>query len=95
MKQKDAGPRGRRFWLSGGIAATLTALVGLALFHFPIGGGLTRSSFDLPFALHGGLQITNVAIIYLDEVSHEELKQPIMLPWDRSLHARLIEQLTA
>jgi sigma-B regulation protein RsbU (phosphoserine phosphatase) len=95
MKRKTATQQGRRFWLSGGIAATLTALVGLVLFLFPIGGGITRSSFDLPFALRGDLSVTNVAIIYLDEASHMELHQPTTAPWDRSLHAKLVEQLTA
>ena len=95
MKQKGATKQGNRFRLSGGIAATLTALVGLTLFLFPIGGGITRSSFDLPFALRADLTATNVAIVYMDEASHTELHQPTTAPWDRSLHAKLVEQLTA
>jgi serine phosphatase RsbU (regulator of sigma subunit)/CHASE2 domain-containing sensor protein len=81
--------------LSGGVAAVLTAVVGVCLLKFPIGDGVTRSSYDLPFALRGNLSVTNLAIVYLDEVSHEELRQPTTAPWDRSLHAKLVEQLTA
>jgi len=95
MKPLAYGGKGSRFWLSGGITATLGGLIGLALFLFPVGGGITRSSFDLPFELRGDLSVTNVAIVYLDITSHEDLKQPITAPWDRSLHAKLVEQLTA
>ena len=82
-------------WLGGSIAALLAAFVGLVLFLFPIGGGVVRSSFDLPFALRGDLAVTNTAIIYLDEASHSQLGQPMTAPWDRSLHARLVDQLSA
>ena len=95
MKPRTSGRKGGRFWLSGGITATLAGLIGLALFLFPVGGGITRSSFDLPFALRGNLPVTNAAIVYLDKISHEELNQPTTAPWDRSLHASLVEQLTA
>jgi CHASE2 domain-containing sensor protein len=95
MNARNSGVKGARFWLSSSITATLAALVGVALFHFPIGGGVTRTSYDLPFALRGNLPVTNVAVIYMDEASHAELKQPVLLPWDRSLHAQLIEQLSA
>ena len=89
------GQSAGRYWLSGGIAAALTALTGLALFLSPAGGGLARLSFDLPFAMRANLSVTNAVIIYLDEASHRELNQPMMAPWDRSLHAQLVEQLTA
>jgi len=95
MKLRASGRKGGRLWLSGGITITLTALIGLALFLFPAGGGIKRASFDLPFVLRGNLPVTNAAIIYMDEQSHAELNQPMMMPWDRALHARLIEQLTA
>ena len=95
MKQRASGRNSSRFWLSGGIAFVLTALIGVCLRTFPIGDGITRSSYDLPFALRGNLPATNVAIVYLDKVSHDELNQPTTAPWDRSLHAKLVEQLTA
>ena len=95
MRPRASGRKDSRFWLSGGVASVLTALMGAFLLLFPVGGSVTRLSFDLPFALRSDLSVTNAAIVYLDEVSHEELKQPMMAPWDRSLHARLIEQLTA
>jgi len=95
MKPWAFGRKESRFWLAGGAASVLTALVGAVLLLFPVGGGVTRSSFDLPFALRSDLAVTNVAIVYLDEASHRELNQPMNAAWDRSLHAKLIEQLTA
>ena len=82
--------------LAGSVVALLSMLVGVVLLYSPIsGGGLVRLSYDLPFALRGDVAVTNVAIVYLDEASHRELNQPMTAPWDRSLHAKLIEQLTA
>ena len=34
-------------------------------------------------------------IVYLDEESHSRLKQPMNEPWDRRLHARLVDRLVA
>jgi adenylate cyclase len=95
MKLSNSAKGTLRFWLSGSISAVLTAVAGLTLFLFPIGGGITRSSFDLPFALRSNLEVTNVVIVYLDEASHAGLNQSMTAPWDRSLHAQLIDQLTA
>ena len=94
MKQTPSN-RKARYWLAGAVATGLTAAFGLVLFLFPIGGGVTRFSYDLPFALRSDLAVTNAVVVYLDEASHKELNQPMTAPWDRSLHARLIDQLTA
>ena len=95
MRLKGSKKNTNPYWLVGGIASVLTALVGVSLLLFPVGGSMTRLSFDLPFALRSDLTVTNVAIVYLDEASHRDLNQPMTAPWDRSLHAKLIEQLTA
>lgn len=34
-------------------------------------------------------------MVYLNDEAHKELEQPLGLPWDRGIHARLIERLTA
>jgi sigma-B regulation protein RsbU (phosphoserine phosphatase) len=95
MKRAGTGKQTGRRWLSGGIAALLTAAVGLTLFWFPIGGGITRFSYDALFALRSNVAATNAVIVYMDEKSHTDLNQPFGAPWDRALHARLVEQLTA
>ncbi len=95
IKPGKFASRMRRQWLKGGIATVLISLIGLSLLCFPLGGGLTRVSYDVPFTLRRDILADDVALIYLDEVSHEELKQPLTMPWDRSLHAQLVERLTA
>ena len=95
MKLGNPSNRIRRRWLSGSIAALLTTAAGLALFLFPIGGGVTRFSYDALFGLRSNVPITNAVIVYLDEASHKELRQPLTAPWNRALHAQLVEQLTA
>src|SRR5689334_5375002 len=84
----------RRQWLSGGIAAILCAAFGWILFYCNLGGGITRLSFDFPFAFRGDRSADDARLIYMDEISHEKLNQPLTAPWDRSLHAALIDRLT-
>jgi adenylate cyclase len=80
------------------------ALVGLLLaaglevvLHFftKLGSGLENASYDLLFIARGDRPVEGAAIVYLDERSYEELHQPLNAPWDRALHARLIDRLAA
>lgn len=38
--------------------------------------------------------LDGVVVIYLDEESHQVLGEPYDAPWDRSIHARLVDKLT-
>jgi adenylate cyclase len=95
MKLGTTTSRIRRQGLTGTFSALWTLLFGLVLLFFPIGGGLTRLSYDLPFALRSNLAADGAVVVCMDEVSHTELNQPTTAPWDRSLHARLVDLLTA
>ena len=79
----------------GVIGAALAVGVGLALLFFKFGLGLVHLSYDLPFAVKPIVQPQDVVMVYLDDDSHKELNQPYNTPWDRALHARLIDRLTA
>ncbi len=78
----------------------MVLVVGLALLQpgSRVGKALIRASYDwsLDLALNERPSIRNsdVAIIYLDEASHRVLKQPLDKPWDRELHARLVDRLS-
>ncbi len=52
-----------------------------------------RLSYDLPFLFAPKSKIADVVIIKMDEQSHRELRQDYGKMWDRSLHARLLNQL--
>ena len=50
-------------------------------------------SFDLPFFKNAPLDNSEVVLVYLDEASHKALGQPFNAPWDRAIHAKLIQRL--
>jgi adenylate cyclase len=85
-------------WLGGAIGALLAVLLGLILDCLPFGRGLVNHSYDLFFAprLFAPrllLKPDEVRIVYLDDESHRDLNQPLNKPWDRALHARLLDYL--
>jgi adenylate cyclase len=77
------------------LAAALLGGLGLALYFQGAGDGLDRLSYDLPFLPRGKLAAPEVALVYVDDESGAALGQPPDRPWDRALHARLVERLTA
>jgi len=70
----------------------LTILLGVAvlLLRTP----LERWSFDIPHAIQPEVSISNVALVFMDDRSHTDLQQPYDGPWDRKLHAQLVQTLT-
>ena len=86
-------------WIAGTAGFVLVLLLGIGLPHlnFPLGKTLTRSSYDWCFDLSlydlPNIQTGEVVIVYVDEKSHHDLKQPFNKPWDRRIHARLLKRL--
>lgn len=58
-----------------------------------VGKGIRDSSYDFPFLFNQRTVPDEIVMIYIDEASHDDLKQPLALPWDRRLHADLINHL--
>ncbi|MBI4661176.1 MAG: adenylate/guanylate cyclase domain-containing protein [Verrucomicrobia bacterium] len=58
-----------------------------------LGRRLQQLGYDLLFGPRPIKIPTEAIIVYLDEVSHRELKQPFDKAWDRSFHARLLDRL--
>ena len=85
----------REHWRWAAFSSALTALVGILLLATPLGTAFERLSYDLPFAARSDIPVQDVVIVQMDEESHRVLKQPGTSAWDRSLHARLIDHLTA
>jgi adenylate cyclase len=88
----------RNGWDSFGggiIGALLATTIGVLLLYLKFGLGLIHLSYDLPYAIRPAIQPQEVVIVYLDDDSHQNLNQPYNAPWDRSLHARLLNRLTA
>jgi len=62
---------------------------------FPLGRPLVHASYDFLMVTRGDRPADEAVIVYLDEKSHQQLNQPLNTPWDRTLHAKLIDRLTA
>lgn len=84
-----------RPWFGCVTGGLLAAFAGFVFYNPHLGQGLINASYDLPLAYHAPRPPEDVVVVYVDEESREQLKQPWKLPWDRSLHARLLERLTA
>src|SRR6185436_16741312 len=56
---------------------------------------LKRTSYDLLHVMRGDARATEAVIIYMDDPSYDAMGQAWNAPWDRALHARLVDRLTA
>jgi len=81
-------------WRAATVCALLCAAAGWGLLT-PVGLRLAQWSYDLPFRVRGVVHATEAGLVYMDEQSHQDLNQPFDKPWSRSLHAQLLDRLTA
>lgn len=77
------------------IGAGLAIGSGLLLHEFAFGRGLTQTSYDLFLIKRNDKPANEAVLVYMDEISHLRLDQPLNAAWDRALHARLIDRLSA
>ena len=82
-----------RNWKSGAASAALAVLLGV---FFPALPWLADLSYDLPFAFASEGELEEPVLIYMDEDSELDLKQPGQhMGWNRGIHADLVRRLTA
>jgi CHASE2 domain-containing sensor protein len=75
------------------VGAALTALCGVALLNMPLGDMWIHASYDYLFRF-GSRAITNdVVLIMMDNDAYDYFHQTRGQPWDRELHARLLNKL--
>jgi CHASE2 domain-containing sensor protein len=81
----------RETWAAGKWGAVLAAVFGVVflLLRTP----LERWSYDLPQLGRPQVEIKEVAIVFMDDVSHALRNQPYDGAWDRSLQAELVDVL--
>jgi CHASE2 domain-containing sensor protein len=77
------------------VGAGLSIGVGWLLHEFPLGRGLTQASYDLLLVKRNDMPVNEAVLVYMDEISHLRLDQPLNAAWDRALHARIIDRLSA
>ncbi|TAK94046.1 MAG: adenylate/guanylate cyclase domain-containing protein [Verrucomicrobia bacterium] len=73
--------------------ALLASAVGFLLYEFNLGRRVKSASYDLLHIFRGDIPTGEAVIVYMDDASHGKLKQPFNAPWDRRLHAQLIDRL--
>src|ERR1039458_6736770 len=76
-------------WLAGGL---LILILTVALLTLPLGDGLAKLSFDLPFLFRGNLADTNVVVLREDRATLDALGQTNFPP-ARTVHAQLLDKL--
>ena len=89
---------GRLFSLRS-LAVTFAGIIfvsglGAACFYYPFGSPIDRLSYDLPFGWSLNRATPEIVLVVIDEKSARALSQPIDAPWDRKLHAQLVNTLT-
>ena len=82
-------------WVAGIAGALLSVTVGFVLHQYTAGSGIINLSYDLLTVAKPVTIPTNAVLVFMDEASHEKLGQPLNAPWDRALHAQLVDKLTA
>jgi CHASE2 domain-containing sensor protein/class 3 adenylate cyclase len=83
----------RRVARSPWIGAAISVLCGLVLWGTTLGDGLVNASFD-NLVRFGSRTVTNqVVIVFMDNEAFQALGQTRDKPWDRALHARLLDKL--
>src|SRR6266496_669792 len=100
LKLKSKLQENRR---TGAIGAASAVFLGLLfLMSATLGRGLNNLSYDFPFVVRAILPMlqppaptNDVVIVYMDDPSHRELNQRWLQPWDRALHAQLVDVLAA
>lgn len=56
---------------------------------------MVHLSYDFLTVIRGDRKTDEAVLVLLDERSHKQLNQPLNAPWDRALHAQMIDRLTA
>lgn len=86
----------KRLRFNAWLLALVVAALGWFLHDFAFGSGLVNLSYDLLHILRlSKIPAPEAVIVYLDEKSYLDLKQPQNKPWDRALYAAMIDRLTA
>jgi CHASE2 domain-containing sensor protein len=83
----------RHSWFASAAGAALAVLGGLLLWWTPLGDSWTNASYDCLFRF-GSRAVTNqVTLILMDNGAFDAFGQTRGRPWDRALHARLLNRL--
>jgi CHASE2 domain-containing sensor protein len=75
------------------IAGALTVLCGLTLWKIPLGETWENASYDYIFRFSARAVTQQVVLIVMDNEAYQAMGQERNLPWNRALHAQLLNRL--
>ncbi|MEW6160572.1 MAG: adenylate/guanylate cyclase domain-containing protein [Verrucomicrobiota bacterium] len=81
-------------WFGAGIGTLVTLAAGWICYFTYLGQYFREVSYDYSFFFSKDQPVNELIIVYMDDVSHRELRQDPNGLWDRSLHAKLVDRLT-
>ena len=90
MKAKATKPN--RF-LTSALGAALAVLGGLLLWQMSLGDAWVNASYDYLFRFGHHSATNKVTLILMDNAAFAQYHQPRGQPWDRALHAQLLNRL--
>jgi CHASE2 domain-containing sensor protein len=79
--------------LEPALGAVLVVSVGFVLWWSPLGDPWVRTSYDSLFRFGSRPVTNNVALILMDNDAYDHFQQTRDQPWDRALHAQLLDRL--
>jgi CHASE2 domain-containing sensor protein len=86
-------PAGKNKLFNFIFGAALTAICGLVLLSTPMGEPWVNASYDYLFRF-GSPAVTNqVVLVMMDNQAYDDFDQTREQPWDRGLHAKLLQRL--
>jgi CHASE2 domain-containing sensor protein len=80
---------------SSALGAALTVLCGLMLLKTPLGEAWRNASYDYLFRFGSSAVTNQVVLILIDNDAYNQFHQERGQPWDRALHAQLLNRLSA
>ncbi len=90
MKTKAIG---QREFFKSVPGAALAVLCGLMLWKMPLGEPWVNASYDYLFRFEARAVTNRVTLILMDNEAFDQFHQVRGQPWDRGLHARLLDRL--
>jgi len=75
------------------LGAVLVMLCGLLLWTSPLGEPWVNASYDYLFRFGAHAATNNATLIVMDNEAYDQFHQTRGQPWDRALHARLLNKL--
>lgn len=86
-------------WAAALFGSFIAIFLGLGMLHpsnpLLFGESFISASYTYLFKFKKPIRPEEVIMVYMDDESHRELNQPYHMGWDRAIHARLLNKMTA